>query len=785
VGTYGSLNGGQTLPGHVWGATVNTQSAAMPAWHDLTLNPVSNSTDALNQFGFDISSIYIDSHDPTGNTIYVTVEGIPTALVYVDTVYGSIDGGADWVNLTANLPSAPVSSLVVDPQNARTVYVATDVGVYFTTQISSCAGVASICWSAFGSGLPDAPVVELSVPLETAAAQVLTAGTYGRGVWQAPLSTGGIGSGPATDSLSTASVAFPATAVGQLSAPLPVLLTNNGGLPLTSIAVTTSSGFQTSNTCGTQLAGSAVCTINVTFAPTQVGGQTGMLTVSDALRTQTVTLTGTGAQPATLSVNPARLTFAAQSVGGSSAPMVLTIGNTGGVAAANVGFQISGASAGSFSTGTTTCAAMLIAASSCTVQVIFTPVAAGGNTALLTVSSATLGVAPMTALLGGAGNAVSGLNVSPAELTFAATLVGSSSATQTVTVSNTSSVLASQLQLTITPGFVLTQNACAASLAAGASCTAGVQFDPAATGIEVGTLTVSSASNGSVALVELSGTGAVASAIQVTPATILPFATTGVGQTSSPVTVTVSNTGITTALSNLVLAVPAGFQLANDTCAASLGPGMSCTAGVVFTPTAAGLQMGNLTVSSSSAANAVSLPLQGMGFDFTVAVYGSNTQSVAEGLTADYTLIFTPLNGSSGSFSFACGSLPANAVCGFSGASGVVSSGATGSVTVAVSTGSSTTAVRLQRHAIWRFLPVLCGLLLLPSGWKKRRKVWYNVALLAMMAGGVSSCTVSGGGSGGGGGIIPGTTPAGTYSITVTVTSNGLSHSIPVTLTVD
>ena len=105
----------------------------------------------------------------------------------VETVYRSINGGASWLNLTANLPWAPVNSVTVDPQSATTVYVATDVGVYFTTLIASCSNPASVCWSAFGTGLPEAPVVQLSAaPLE-ALATVLTAGTYGRGIWDAPL----------------------------------------------------------------------------------------------------------------------------------------------------------------------------------------------------------------------------------------------------------------------------------------------------------------------------------------------------------------------------------------------------------------------------------------------------------------------------------------------------------------------------------------------------------------------------------------------------------------------
>jgi hypothetical protein len=55
-----------------------------------------------------------------------------------------------------------------------------------------------------------------------------------------------------------------------------------------------------------------------------------------------------------------------------------------------------------------------------------------------------------------------------------------------------------------------------------------------------------------------------------------------------------------------------------------------------------------------------------------------------------------------------------------------------------------------------------------------------------MACGGVSSCTSSGGGSGGSGGSsTSSSTPAGTYTIPVTAASNGVQHSLSVTLTVD
>ena len=97
-------------------------------------------------------------------------------------VYRSTDGGAHWATLTSNLPTAPANSVAVDPQNANTVYLATDAGVFFTTQLRIARAISD-CWSAFGTGLPEAPVVALAL-LRPASPQVLIAATYGRGIWQ-------------------------------------------------------------------------------------------------------------------------------------------------------------------------------------------------------------------------------------------------------------------------------------------------------------------------------------------------------------------------------------------------------------------------------------------------------------------------------------------------------------------------------------------------------------------------------------------------------------------------
>jgi hypothetical protein len=181
----------------------------------------------------------------------------------------------------------------------------------------------------------------------------------------------------------------------------------------------------------------------------------------------------------------------------------VTISNTGGSALANVGFQITGAAAASYSIGTTTCGATLNSGGNCTVQVIFTPAATGAIAATLTVSSSTAGVAPVSVLLNGAGQLTSGLDSNPAQLSFPTVGVGQSSAAQQVTINNSSSYALGGLTVAISGPFSLSQNTCSGSLAAGANCIASVTFQPAASGA----LTVSSAGVASPATVALSGMG--------------------------------------------------------------------------------------------------------------------------------------------------------------------------------------------------------------------------------------------------------------------------------------
>jgi hypothetical protein len=989
VGMYGSADGGATLPGHVMTATYNSATSAWSAWTDLT--PETSDTSALNHYGLSVSSIFIDSHDATGKTVYVTVAGISNLTEEVQTVYLSTDGGENWTSLTSNLPASPANSLVVDPEDASTVYVGTDDGVYSTRQIASCASQPSECWSPFGSGLPASPVVALSAAPASATVHDLVAATYGRGIWMAPLWTSGeilttataapvsltfasqtygsassaqtviltnngsvslavtsivasgdfsetdgcqnvavnpgatcaisvtftptatgsrtgmltiyanvtggqmqvslsgtgtasgvisltpstisfggwevgtastalqvtvtnsgspaiaytsaitgafsivtnacgssvpaetscnltvtftpveagaaagtltftdlegtqtvalsgTGLAPPTDALSPASLTFAGTIVGQLSTAQTVTLTNSGGVPLTSISVSASGAFQQTNACTANLAANSSCAISVVYAPTETGSQTGTLIVSDALRTQTVALAGTGIAPPALSASPSSLTFTEQQVGVAGSPQTLTISNTGGAPLANVGFQITGTSASSFSTGTTTCGATLASTGSCTVQVIFTPGASGASTASLAVSSSTAGVKAISVPLNGTGQTLAGLNVSPSQLVFPIVAPGQSSASQTVTLTNTGGTAATSLTLTATAPFSLVQNTCGSTLAAGASCSTGVIFSPSLNGSYTGTLTVASTSLASSATVALSGTGGTPGEVQAS-SSLIDFSQTGVGQLSSPVTVTLTNPSATSSLSSFAIAVTAGFAVVNNTCPSTLAAGASCTVGVEFVPTSAGTTSGSLTAGSSTLATGVSVSLAGMGFDFSVVFSGSSSQTISSGQTADYTLVITPLNGSSGSFTLACGSLPSDSTCTFNPTSENIPAGTTGNEQVEIATGQSTSSAHLSRSSAWPVLSLACGLVLVPFAFRRRRRALLLVVSLALLAGGLSSCTSSGiisGSSGSSGGhTTTGVTAAGTYSIPITVTSNGVQHQVTLTLTVD
>jgi uncharacterized membrane protein len=162
------------------------------------------------------------------------------------------------------------------------------------------------------------------------------------------------------------------------------------------------------------------------------------------------------------------------------------------------------------------------------------------------------------------------------------------------------------------------------------------------------------------------------------------------------------------------------------------------------------------------------------------------TVTVNQGGTATYSLQLSSLGGTfTAPITFACTGLPRNTSASFTPAVVVPGSGTT-TVTLKVVTSTVVALIPGRRSgALWwtaMFLPVFAGLIFAGKA-RARRHMTVILALLGLVL--LASC---GGGNGGGSPPIvppPDTaTPTGTYTLTVTATSSGVSHSTDLTLIV-
>jgi hypothetical protein len=786
AGSRGDLDTGGATPGHVFTASVTNPQGTMPTWTDLFHSPVSNSGAAAGEFnpgGFDISSVFVDPHDPTGQTVYVTVEGFSGNGFNAAKVYSSVDGGADWANISSNLTNAPANSIVVDPNDANTVYVATDTGVWVTTSVSSCTNPYDNCWSVFGTGLPNAPPVQLAV-FNEGSTMALRVATYGRGIWQIPLVTAGAVRTTAT--ATPASLTFPAQQEETQSAPQQVLVKNTGAFTLTVTSLSATGDFAEVDTCANPVAPGDACTINVTFLPTQTGQRTGVLTVfgNVAGGQLTVALSGIGNPGASVVLLPQQLTFPQTLVGHPAGAQNVTISNTGGSTAS----LTSETSTGDFAITANTCSNALSANSGCTISIVFTPSTSGSRSGLLTVVDS---AGTQTAQLTGTGLAPATDALSPATLTFSAQVAGTASQPQQATLTNTGDQ-ALQLIAAQTTGDFNAVNNCGTSLAGHASCAISIEFVPTKIGQEQGTLTVSDAIRSQS--VALSGTGLAPAGISATPAS-LNFGDYAVGENSpaQPVTLT-DNGGV--ALANVKYAVTGDFTLPSNAsgCGATLAVKANCQIGVVFSPSQAGVRNGSLTVTADGLPAPLQVALTGDGEDFALQVSGSSSATVTSGQTATYLLQILPLNGSTGSVSLACTGAPQYSTCTVNPAAVTLSGTATASASVSIVTGQPvSTAAIADRPRGLRMGGRLLALVVPVSFFLIRRRKWWlmtvmgSVFLILPMGCGLGVSPGAGASTGGGGSSSPpaSATPSGTYTLTVTASAPGLQHSAQLTLNVE
>ena len=784
AGMAGTQDGGSTAGGEIFATFAGATASSSIAWTNLAGSPVTNDTadsGVFNPGGFDISSVTADLHDATGKTVYATVMGFAGNGTNAPHVYRSTDGGAHWANISSNLPNAPANALVIDPNDANTLYVAMDTGVYATTAVTTCA--SANCWSLYGTSLPNAPVVALaasaSLPTGDGRSGELRAGTYGRGIWAIPLLNATTPT-LAAITLSPTSLTFTTQAVSTASAAQTITVTNSGANTLTISQVAISGDFAQSTTCSSAnpIAPGGSCTVTVQFLPTTTGTRTGVLTIYGNVPggQTTANLTGTGAPPAAVVLDPVLVTFPQTNVGATSTAQNITVSNTGGLAA-TLGTP---AVTGDFLITANTCGVTLAPDTGCTLAIAFQPTASGIRTGTLTISGS---AGTQTASLTGTSVLPATDALTPLALSFAPQQLTTSSATQSVTLTNNGDQALQLIAAQINGDFTVV-NACGNSLNGHSSCALQVASVPRTVGAETGTLTVSDQYRSQT--VSLSGTGVAPPGVSISPLGPLNFAATAIGLASTTQTVTLTNNGgLPLAIQSIAATGDFAIAAGSNTCGTTLAASAACTLQIVFSPTAGGARSGTLTFTDNAAASPQTLTLLGTGIDFTLAADGNTSATISAGQQAVYPLLLSSAAGVSGTVSFTCSPLPANATCNISPSAVTLGSDTILQVTIATSV---STAKLGPPPAPSTGSTLILAASMLPLGLFALRRRSLSSALLLVCLIAVTGCTASRtipstttGGSGTG---STNPTPTGTYNITVTGTSSGLSRSVNLTLTV-
>ncbi|HTS36328.1 MAG TPA: FG-GAP-like repeat-containing protein [Candidatus Solibacter sp.] len=189
------------------------------------------------------------------------------------------------------------------------------------------------------------------------------------------------------------------------------------------------------------------------------------------------------------------------------------------------------------------------------------------------------------------------MSATPAKLTFGNVQVGSTTAPQTVTLTNKGNTTLNIASITTSADYNMTTT-CGSTLASLGSCTITISLSPTFPGAINGILTIKGNVTGGYLLVPITGTGQFPMA--VSPVT-LTFPSTAVGNTSAGQTVTVINQSPVT--QNFTFSATGNYNVAGSgttPCGSSLAGGAKCTVSVSLSPTQSGAISGSFIVSGTN-----------------------------------------------------------------------------------------------------------------------------------------------------------------------------------------
>jgi hypothetical protein len=482
--------------------------------------------------------------------------------------------------------------------------------------------------------------------------------------------------------------------------------------------------------------------------------------------------------------NPTSLVFQAQSLNTTSQSQTITLTNNGNLQTIE-SIDIKGTDPGDFAM-TRTCGSSIASGATCTVSVSFTPAAPGIRTATLvfTDTDSTDSGVQILKLSG----ITSNVTLSTASLSFDPQPVGTSSAAQPVTVTNSGTTPLTFSSITASGDFSEKDTCTKAALQPNTNCVVQVTFAPSSAVASIGTVTLTDTGSGSPQVILTTGTGVQANPVVSLSPNTLTFAGQPVGSSSATQAISLTNTG-SAALTISSVTASGDFAQINA-CPTSVADGASCTINVTFTPTASGNRFGSITIADNAPDSPQTISMTGIGTGATFQIGSlTATPAVPAGKTATYAISVTSSGGFAQQVALSC-IAPATISCTVSPSIVTPSAAPSQSAMLTVTTALRTIVppssrikidpIDMLRHFKGTWLMWLMVVFIVLTVAKFRRRpitAAFGFAVVLLLV----SAACSGGGASG----VPAGTPRGNYQITVKGTSGSVTTSTVVTLQVN
>jgi hypothetical protein len=392
----------------------------------------------------------------------------------------------------------------------------------------------------------------------------------------------------------------------------------------------------------------------------------------------------------------------------------------------------------------------------CTLEVAFTPNTTGSLSDEIYITDnvgGTPGTQQIINLTGFGNTSATAVTLNPTSLSFNTQAVGTTSAPQSVSITNTGTqeLGISSISVGTSTDYNVTYPSCQAlgmSLQVNQSCTVNVVFNPTATGTRSALLAFNDNAAGSPQTVSLTGTGSAAFSLSEVTNSSITVNPALVGDTQT--TFQLEALGPSTFTSSIALNCPTNITCAFSTNPILVGQYTTMTVSNLTIPTGptVGAPSTNnpliFDVTGTSGSQTTSLQISLEFEDFTLTVTPS-VNTVLAGDSANYTVIINPLFGFNQKVTLSCyQGLPSTVNCIFN-PSATVTASPTGPTSVQLQMTTQkyvpTTTHTLPRLPPGPLPPLICGLLSLAGlaslALVKRRRApkrWLAIRLAALSA---------------------------------------------------